>query len=234
MIDYEKLECWAGKLLQIFEGTVTEISCSTMAPSFFIDGIYTSQHYDQLPGLFGIEAIVAPDRSNVTLRINGTSLTDNVTIECQNIIDPVIGYTETQFQCTMVFVGITHNKFIIKFDTIASRLFRVLCNIYCSLDTLPSSTSIHLDGNTLLWAPPTQFQRLPNVSTIRIDPLITHYMLYITDLSISSDSEIIVRSWQPRFTFPCVYSVQVSAVNSAGEGERSNITIIDSECELFL
>ena len=109
---YEKLACWAGKILHIFKGTVTEISCSTTAPSFFINGIYTSQHYDQLPGLFGIEAVVAPDRSNVTLRINGTSLTDNVTIECQNIIDPVVGHAETSFQFTMVFVGNLQYHFI--------------------------------------------------------------------------------------------------------------------------
>ena len=64
--------CMAGKILHIFEGTVTEISCSTMASSFFINGIYTSQHYDQLPGFFGIEAVVSPDRSNVTLRTNGS------------------------------------------------------------------------------------------------------------------------------------------------------------------
>ena len=84
---------------------MTEISCSTTTPSFLINSVYTPQHYDQLPDLFGIEARVAPDRSNVTLHINGTSLADNVTIECQNIIDAVIGQTETVFQFTMVFVG---------------------------------------------------------------------------------------------------------------------------------
>jgi hypothetical protein len=42
--------------------------------------------------------VIAPDRSNVTLRINGTSIVDiNVTIECQNIIDPILGYTESLF-----------------------------------------------------------------------------------------------------------------------------------------
>ena len=94
---------------------MTEVSCSTTAPSFFFNGIYTSQHYDQLPGLFGIEATVASDRSNVTLRINGTSLTDNVTIECQNIIDPVTGRTETLFRCTMVYIGNTQQILRLEF-----------------------------------------------------------------------------------------------------------------------
>ena len=95
-----------GKLLQIFQGTVTEISCSTTVPSFLINGIYTPQYYHELPGLFGIEAVIAVDRSNVTIHINGTSLVENVTIECQNIIDPVLGHAETLFRCTTVFVGI--------------------------------------------------------------------------------------------------------------------------------
>ena len=118
---HHELFAWTGKLLQIFKGTVTEISCSTTAPSFFVNGIYSSQHYDLLPGLFGMEAVVASDRSNVTLRINGTSLTDNVTIECQNIVDPVVGLTETLFWCTMVFIGILQchiqqTQFIINFS----------------------------------------------------------------------------------------------------------------------
>ena len=102
------MHAWVGEILQIFEGTVTEISCSTTVPSFLISGVYTSQHYHELPSLFGIEAVIAPDRTNVTLRINGSSLSDNVTIECQNIIDPVLGHAETLFQFTLVFVGNKH------------------------------------------------------------------------------------------------------------------------------
>ena len=70
-------------------------------------------------------------------------------------------------------------------------------------------------------------QSLSTVTTINIDPQISHYMIHVNDLS--TNSEILIRSWHQMFTFPCVYSVQVSAVNSAGVGERSSTTIIDSE-----
>ena len=57
-------------------------------------------------------------------------------------------------------------------------------------------------------------------------------MVYMVDLH--TNSEMVVRSQQPKFAFPCVYSVQVSAVNSAGEGERSSSTTINSEWGLLL
>ena len=58
-----------------------------------------------LPMLYDIEAIVAGDRSNVTLRVNGNSLAHNVTVECQNIVDPVTGQKESLFQLTLMFAG---------------------------------------------------------------------------------------------------------------------------------
>ena len=108
-----------------------------------------------------------------------------------------------------------------------SGIFTQLLYLSIFLDTLPSPTNIHLNVSTLLWAPPTQLQSLPNVSNISVNPRVVHYMVYITDLS--TDSKINVSSLHPNFTFPCMYSVQVSAVNSAGEGERSNATIVNSE-----
>lgn len=95
------------------------------------------------------------------------------------------------------------------------------------IDTLPSPTNIDVDGSILHWAPPIQFQTLSNVSTsISVNPQITHYMVYVNDLSTNSD--IFVRTQQRNFSFPCVYSVQVSAVNSGGEGERSSTTTINN------
>ena len=95
--------------------------------------------------------------------------------------------------------------------------------------TLPPPTNIHLNGSTLLWELPMQLlQSLSTVTTINIDPQISYYMIHVNDLS--TNSEILIRtSRHQMFTFPCVYSVQVSAVNSAGVGERSSTTIIDSE-----
>ena len=75
-------------------------------PSFLINGLYAPLQYDQLPGLFGIEAVVASDRSNVTLHVNGsTQLAHNVTVECRNIIDAVTGDSESMFHLTLQFVG---------------------------------------------------------------------------------------------------------------------------------
>jgi hypothetical protein len=58
-----------------------------------------------LPELFGIKAIVSPDSSNVTLHVNGTILAHNVTVECQNIVDPVRGQKESTFQLTLLLAG---------------------------------------------------------------------------------------------------------------------------------
>ena len=92
-------------MLQIYNGTLASITCSTTTPNFRINGLYTSQHYNQLPELFGIGVTVAPDRSNVTLLVDGTTMAHNITIECQNIIDAVIGQTETMFQLTLLLAG---------------------------------------------------------------------------------------------------------------------------------
>ena len=92
-------------MLPTYNGALTEITCAANVPTFLVNGVYSSLLYHQLPDLFGIEARVATDRSNVTLHINGNILAHNVTVECQNIVDPVTGQTETMFQLTLSFAG---------------------------------------------------------------------------------------------------------------------------------
>ena len=92
-------------ILQYYSGAVTSITCSTTTPSYLINGLYASQQYDLLPGLFDIEAVIASDRSNVTLHVNGSPMAHNVTVECQNFFDPITGGTESIFQLTLLFAG---------------------------------------------------------------------------------------------------------------------------------
>ena len=72
-----------------------------------MEQIYAPQQYDLLPDLelFGIKVDIATDRSNVTLHINGSTLAHNVTVECQNIVDPITGESESMFQLTLLFTG---------------------------------------------------------------------------------------------------------------------------------
>ena len=64
-----------ARTLQIFSGTLTEITClaDNAVPVFLLveqERVYhDSTDYDQLPDLFGIEARVSPNRDNVTLYI---------------------------------------------------------------------------------------------------------------------------------------------------------------------
>ena len=95
--------------LSYHDRTLTKITCSAEKPTFLINGIYNAQHYNQLPVLFGIEATVADDRSNVTLLINGSIMAHNVTVECQNFVDLVGGIKETLFRFTLLFNGKHYN-----------------------------------------------------------------------------------------------------------------------------
>ena len=73
--------------LQIFNGTLTEITCSAAVPVFRLadqEREYDSGDYNQLPDLFDIKAILSPNRDNVTLVINGTDRSNNLTIICWN------------------------------------------------------------------------------------------------------------------------------------------------------
>ena len=52
-----------------------------------------------------MEADVAPDSSNVTLHINGSTLAHDATVQCLNIVDAVTGQIEVVFQLTLQFTG---------------------------------------------------------------------------------------------------------------------------------
>ena len=95
----------AAGSLQIFSGTLTEITCSADQPVFRLvteEGMeYDQTDYNQLPGLFDIKAVVSPDRNNVTLFVNGTNRSNNVTVMCGRLYDAIRGLTETLF--TLVF-----------------------------------------------------------------------------------------------------------------------------------
>jgi hypothetical protein len=72
-------------MLQIFNGTLTEITCTSSAamPVYRLmeqERVYDS--YDQLSELFNIEVIPSPTGNNVTLYINGTNRSNNMTIMC--------------------------------------------------------------------------------------------------------------------------------------------------------
>jgi hypothetical protein len=98
--------------LQIFNGTLTEITCSaavsSIVPIFRVMEQGLVYTYDQLPDLFGIEAEFSPTGNNVTLYINGTNRSNNVTVMC--------GYTDPFFNRFQVFFTLTL-EFASKFIT---------------------------------------------------------------------------------------------------------------------
>ena len=74
-------------ILQIFNGTLTEITCSADVPFYRLmnqEGEYYNS-YNDFPGLFDIEAISFPTEDSITLYINGTNRSNNVTITCRNV-----------------------------------------------------------------------------------------------------------------------------------------------------
>ena len=98
-----------GFPLQIFSGALTEIRCSATAPRFLLNERYGVREYEQLPGLFGIEVelVRSINGSNPTviLRINGTSQSNNVTVMCRKLINPLLLQTETLFTLLLVYIG---------------------------------------------------------------------------------------------------------------------------------
>ena len=97
-------------MLQIFDGTIAEITCSAAAPVFRLadqEREYDSRDYNQLPDLFDIdsEAISSPNRdNNITLVINGTDRSNNLTITCMDE-DVFIGQFQIHFTLTLEFVS---------------------------------------------------------------------------------------------------------------------------------
>ena len=86
-----------------------EITCSADLPVFHLvteEGMeYDHDDYSLLPGLFDIEAVVSPDDNNVTLFINGTNHSNNVTVMCRDLRNAVFGRTETLFILALEFVS---------------------------------------------------------------------------------------------------------------------------------
>ena len=88
--------------LQIFGGTLTEITCSAAMAGYRLvhqQIEYDTDHedYNQLPDLFDIEARVSPNRQTTTLFINGTNCSNNVTIMWRDFNDITIGRIVTLF-----------------------------------------------------------------------------------------------------------------------------------------
>ena len=100
--------------LQVFNGTLTEITCSAAVPAFRLvdqERVYDSYVHDQLPDLFDIEARTSPTGDNVTLYINGTNRSNNVTIVCGNV-DLSLGASLSNIRFTLIleFVGKFSNQ----------------------------------------------------------------------------------------------------------------------------
>ena len=101
-------------MLQIFNGTLTEITCSAAVPAYHLVDRYQERVYDsyiQLPDLFDIEARISPTGDNVTLYINGTNRSNNVTIVCGNV-DLSLGASLSNILFTLIleFVGKFSNQ----------------------------------------------------------------------------------------------------------------------------
>ena len=95
--------------LQIFSGTLTEITCSAIQPAFRLvkqNMDYDPEDYNELPDQFDIEAIISPTGRNITLYINGTSRSSNVTIICRNSTRSVtFGQFENLYTLELEFVS---------------------------------------------------------------------------------------------------------------------------------
>ena len=77
--------------------------------------VYGPDQYSELPDLFNIDVTVSPTRNNVTLFINGTNHSNNVTVQCRNITDPIFGRFEIRFTLMLKFISkFIYNKFAIQ------------------------------------------------------------------------------------------------------------------------
>ena len=110
MLLYDVIICTG--MLQIFNGTLTEITCSAAVPAYrLVDQERVYDSYIQLPDLFDIEARISPTGDNVTLYINGTNRSNNVTIVCGNV-DLSLGASLSNIRFTLIleFVGKFSNQ----------------------------------------------------------------------------------------------------------------------------
>ena len=97
-----------AETLQIFNGTLTEVTCSAAQPGFRLikhQMEYDPSDYIKLPDLFDIEAILSTNRDNVTLFINGTSRSNNVTVICADFTNFISGQIDPLFTLLLEFVS---------------------------------------------------------------------------------------------------------------------------------
>ena len=73
------------------------------------EGEYDS--YNDFPGLFDIEARPSPAEDSVTLYINGTNHSNNVTVMCANT-DLSLGFSNPQFHIIFTLILKFVGKFI--------------------------------------------------------------------------------------------------------------------------
>ena len=97
-------------MLQIFNGTLTKITCSAAVPAAMavyrlVDQERVYNNYSELPDFFDIEASRSPTGNNVTLYISGTNRSNNVTVMCINL-DLSVGHNFNDlFTLILEFVG---------------------------------------------------------------------------------------------------------------------------------
>ena len=194
---------------------------------------YDSEDYNQLPDLFDIEAIPSPNRDNVTLIINGSERSSNLTITCTDE-DVFTGQFQILFTLTLEFVG----KFIIQ-------LGHSLLNFdgLDHLGILPAPKNVQYSDSEdpaaghlqIFWEPPTLVSDKFGPQNVSIDSRITHFKIYIT-----TEESTIVQIYNASgtsFSFEngnisCSFWFQVAAVNPAGVGERSPSQNLTFDCEL--
>jgi hypothetical protein len=97
--------------LQIFNGTLTEITCTSSSAMPIYRLLQQKRVYDsyvQLPDLFDIEARPSSTEDSVTLYINGSNRSNNMTVMCGNV-DLSLGLSNPQFhvlfKLILEFVG---------------------------------------------------------------------------------------------------------------------------------
>jgi hypothetical protein len=222
-------------MLQIFNGTLTEITCSAPVPAYrLVDQEKVYESYAQLPDLFGIEARRSPTGNNVTLYINGTNRSNNVTVMCGNL-DLSSGISNQLFHFLFTLIL----EFVGKFMNIN---FCYSIAMMTLLGILPAPNDVHYIEDPpgylqMLWEPPTlDSDELDsqNVS-IRRDARIILYIFYIT-----TEGGTIAQIYNASGTsfaigidkIPCSFWFQVAAVNPAGVGERSPPQNLTFDCEL--
>ena len=90
--------------LQIFGGTLTEITCSADAPLFHL--MEQDAPFNQLPDFISVGR--SPTGNSVTLYISGTNRSNNVTVICGNDLASGISLADDfqpLFTLTLDFVG---------------------------------------------------------------------------------------------------------------------------------